>query len=319
MTLHMQEHPQNPDSPVSDSGPVFEKRRHGARTPIPATSGIGLRHPHVQDFLDGSPDTGWLEVHSENYLSKGGPRLAALLDIRERYPVSCHGVGLSLGSAEGLDGDHLDRLADLFDMVQPGLVSEHVSWSVHDGVYMNDLLPLPYTEESLDVLCRNIDRAQTRFGRRILIENPSSYIAFAHSTIPEAVFVAEASKRTGCGILLDVNNIYVSAHNHALDPIAYILDMPKEAVQEIHLAGHSERAFESGGTLLIDDHGSRVPQAVLALYRVALEHLQRPVPTLIEWDSGIPDLAILLDEAAKATAVGNAVFRNAGNSEHPAE
>ena len=137
------------------------------------------RHPHVQSFLDGSPDIGWIEVHSENYLSKGGPRLAALLDIRERYPVSCHGVGLSLGSAEGLDGDHLDRLADLFNMIQPGLVSEHVAWSVHDGVYMNDLLPLPYTEESLDVLCRNIDRAQTRFGRRILIENPSSYIAFA--------------------------------------------------------------------------------------------------------------------------------------------
>jgi hypothetical protein len=265
---------------------------------IPGDAGIGLRHPHVPAFLEGRPPVAWLEVHSENFLADGGPRRRALETIRRDYPVSCHGVGLSLGSAEGLDGGHLARLAELFDRVEPGLVSEHVAWSVDGGAYLNDLLPLPYTEEALEALCRNVMRAQEAFGRRILVENPSTYLEFAASRIPEPEFLAETVRRTGCGLLLDVNNVAVSAANHGFDPAAYLAALPADAVGEIHVAGHAETEIE-GQRLLIDDHGSRVSPAVWQLLDAALA-LTGPVPVLVEWDTRVPPLETLLDEAGRA-------------------
>jgi uncharacterized protein (UPF0276 family) len=266
-----------------------------APAPVPAAAGIGLRHPHLPDFLEGRPPVAWLEVHSENFLAEGGPRRRALERIRADYPVSCHGVGLSLGSAEGLDADHLDRLAALFARVEPGLVSEHVAWSVAEGDYLNDLLPLPYTGEALDVLCRNVERAQEAFGRRILVENPSTYLQFAAAEMSEPEFLAETVRRTGCGLLLDVNNILVSATNHGFDPLAYLAGIPAEAVGEIHVAGHA-RAEIDGQPLLIDDHGSRVSEAVWMLLDAALRRCG-PVPVLVEWDTAIPALDVLLEEA----------------------
>lgn len=269
--------------------------------PIPAAAGIGLRHPHLPGFLSDRPPASWLEVHSENFLAAGGPRRQALERIRADYPVSCHGVGLSLGSAEGLDESHLERLAALFDAVEPGLVSEHVSWSVNQGAYLNDLLPLPYTEEALDVLCRNIDRAQEAFGRQILIENPSTYLTLAASEMSEPEFLAEAQRRSGCGLLLDVNNIHVTTENHGLDAKAYLAALPAEAVGEIHVAGHA--VTERGGQrLLIDDHASRVPPPVWRLLESALARTG-PVPVLVEWDTAIPELEVLLEEAGRAQRI----------------
>ncbi len=261
-------------------------------------AGVGLRHGHVRGFLDARPPSGFLEVHSENYMSAGGPRRRALFDLRRDYAVSLHGVGLSLGSAEGLSSDQLLRLAGLIADYEPFLVSEHLSWSTFGSAYLNDLLPLPYSEESLALVCRNVEIAQGSLGRRILMENPSSYLTFAQSTIPEAEFLAEVVRRSGCGLLLDVNNVYVTAVNHGLDAKAYLARLPAEAVGEIHLAGHCRREIE-GETLLIDDHASRVSAPVWALYREALA-LVGPRPTLVEWDSALPELSVLLGEAATA-------------------
>lgn len=269
-----------------------------ARDPIPAAAGVGLRHPHVAEFIEDRPAVGWLEVHSENYLCDGGPRLRQLELIRRDYALSCHGVGLSLGSHDGLDHDHLAHLRALFDRFEPGLVSEHVSWSVADGIYLNDLLPLPYTEEALATVCRNVDQAQDAFGRAILVENPSSYLRFAASTLPEAEFMAEIARHTGSGILLDVNNVYVSAENHGLDPRAYIDTIPADAVGEIHIAGHS-RCEVGGAAILIDDHSSAPIDPVWDLLAYALARLG-PRPVLVEWDGDIPALPVLLAEATKA-------------------
>lgn len=287
--------------------PTLDQRKGPA--PIPARAGIGLRHPHVQAFLDGPPAVGWAEVHSENYLAGGGLRVAALERIRRDLPISCHGVGLSLGSAEGLDAAHLAALARLFDRIAPGLVSEHVSWSVSGGVYYNDLLPLPLTEEALGIFCRNVDRAQEAFGRRILVENPSTYLDFAASRIPEPEFIAEIVRRTGCGLLLDVNNIHVSAHNRGFDAGAYLAALPLEATGEIHIAGHASRSI-GGETVLIDDHGSRVIAPVWRLLDAALARTG-PVPVLVEWDTDIPPLEILLAEAAQAES---AIHRSASSA-----
>lgn len=276
-----------------------------------ARAGVGLRHPHVQHFLESRPRAAFLEVHSENYMSEGGPRRRALFALAEHYPLSLHGVALSLGSAEGLDAEHLQRLRRLLDDYRPALVSEHLAWSVLDGTYLNDLLPLPYSEEALAVFCRNIDQAQTALGRALLIENPSSYVAFAASTLDEPSFLAELVRRTGCGLLLDVNNVYVSARNQGFDAEAYLRRLPLEAVGELHLAGHSVRRF-GDEELLIDDHGSRVPDPVWALYRQVLA-LAGPKPTLIEWDSNIPEPAVLLAEARKADLLLGAAEGVAGH------
>jgi uncharacterized protein (UPF0276 family) len=274
------------------------RARTDSQGPVPAGAGIGLRHPYVDALLADPRTAGWIEVHSENYLCAGGPRLKSLERLRAELPLSCHGVGLSLGSADGLDDAHLRRLRALFDRFEPGLVSEHVSWSVTDATYLNDLLPLPYTGEALDVLCRNIDRAQEAFGRRILIENPSSYLSFAPSEMSEWTFIAEAVARTGCGLLLDVNNIHVSAHNHGFDAADYLAGIPADAVEEIHVAGHADCA-SGGERVLIDDHGHPVIEPVWALLDDALEVLG-PVPVLLERDMNFPPLDDLLAETRRA-------------------
>ena len=267
---------------------------------MPKGAGIGWRHPHYQALLENRPDIAWIEVHSENYLGGGRP-LAYLEKARADYPLSLHGVGLSLGTDGPPDRTHLARIKALVDRIEPTLVSEHVSWSVTGGVYLNDLLPLPYTEESLQVICAHVQETQDVLGRTILVENPSTYLQFTHSTIQEWEYVAAIVDRTGCGLLLDVNNVYVSAGNHGFDARRYLEAMPAEAVQEIHLAGHTVRDL-GGATLRIDDHGSVVCDAVWELYASAVARLG-PVPTLIEWDSNLPELPVLLAEAEKADRI----------------
>jgi uncharacterized protein (UPF0276 family) len=266
-------------------------------SPVPASAGIGLRAPHYREILDARPAIGWLEVHSENFFGRGGQPLDYLERVRDLYPVSLHGVGLSLGSADGLRDSHLARLKALVDRFEPALVSDHLCWGAIGKQHLNDLLPLPYTEEALRVVCANIVQAQDFLGREILVENVSSYLQFADSHIPEWEFVAEVVRRTGCGLLLDVNNIYVSANNHGFDALRYLDAMPAHAVREIHLAG-----FDSNGLFLIDTHGRRVAGPVWNLYGAALSRVGA-VPTLIEWDTDVPPLAVLLDEAGKAQEI----------------
>ena len=268
--------------------------------PIPARAGIGLRAPHYRDLVERRPDIGWVEVHSENYFGAGGQPLHFLERVRREYPVSLHGVGLSLGSADVLSMDHLRSLKSLIERCEPGLVSEHLSWSASGGRYLNDLLPLPYTEEALAVFCEHVDQAQEFPGRRLLIENPSSYVAWRHSVIPEPEFLRAVAERTGCGVLLDVNNVFVSATNHGFDALAYLAAIPAAAVDEIHLAG-----FDHGEQCLIDTHAKPVAEAVWALYVEAVRHVG-VVPTLIEWDTDLPPLEVLLGEAWKADVLAGA-------------
>jgi uncharacterized protein (UPF0276 family) len=262
-------------------------------------AGIGWRSRHHAEVLARRPRLGFLEVHAENHMG-GGRRRAVLEAARRDYPISIHGVGLSLGSVEPVDGVHLDGFAELVAVVDPILVSEHVAWCRQDGVYLNDLLPLPYTEEALEVLVRNIDHVQGRLKRSILMENPSTYLAFAHSTISEGVFLAEMARRSGCGLLLDVNNLYVNERNHGVPARATMAALDPASVAEIHVAGHHV-ADLGDATLLIDDHGSTVADAVWDLYREATIRFPG-ARTLVEWDSRIPPLDILLAEAAKADA-----------------
>ena len=259
--------------------------------------GIGLRAPHVAEVLATRPAIGWLEVHAENYMGEGTP-LAALERLRADYPLSVHGVGLSLGSAEALNNRHLSRLQRLMTRLEPAFVSEHLSWSIAGGIYLNHLLPLPYTEETLAIVAQHVIHTQEVLQCRLLIENPSSYLRFAHSVIPEPEFLGELVQRTGCGLLCDVNNIYVSCCNLGGDPVAYLEALPARAVGEMHLAGHAVNDAD-GQTILIDDHGAPVSDAVWALYGHALAHFG-PVPTLIEWDTNIPELAVLCAEAHTA-------------------
>lgn len=268
---------------------------------MPTKAGIGLRFQHHQAVLDARPDVAWLEVHTENYMGGGAP-LGYLEAIRRDYPLSLHGIGLSLGSAEGLDPAHLERVRSVVERIEPGLVSEHLSWCVVGGVYLADLLPLPMTEEALQVVCRNIDRVQTHLKHPILVENPSTYLRFRHSTIPEWEFLAAIAERTACGILCDVNNIFVGTCNHGWDASAYLAALPPSAVGEIHLAGHAVRQLDNGRTLCIDNHGSRVAEPVWQLYAEALARFGA-VATLIEWDTDIPALEVLLDEAGRAASV----------------
>ena len=268
---------------------------HGA----PPRAGIGFRAPHGVELVATRPSVGFLEVHAENYMGGGAaPRM--LESLRRDWPLSLHGVGLSLGSAEGLDPRHMVRLAQLVERTEPVLVSEHLSWSMAGGIYLNDLLPLPYTEESLSIVADNISAAQDWLRRPILIENPSAYLRFAHSVIPEAAFLGELAHRTGCGILCDVNNIHVSTHNLGGDARAYLDALPADAVAEIHLAGHAVNDADDV-PILIDDHGSPVADAVWALHNAAVARFPEAA-TLVEWDSNLPDLSVLVAEAAKADA-----------------
>jgi len=264
------------------------------RKAIPPRAGVGLRAPHYRQVLSDLPPLGWFEVHSENYFGDGGQPLYYLERVRAAYPLSLHGVGLCLGSTERPDRAHLQRLGALVRRFEPGLVSEHLSWGRIAGRYLNDLLPLPYTEEALGIVCEHVDEVQGYLQQQLLVENVTSYLQFTHSTIPEPEFIAALVARAGCGILLDVNNIYVNAVNHGTDAPGYIDAIPRGAVKEIHLAGH-----DHVDGMLIDTHGQRVAEPVWALYRRALARFGA-IPTLIEWDTDIPPLAVLLEEADKA-------------------
>ena len=266
---------------------------------VPAGAGIGLRFQHHQEVLVTRPAIPWLEVHTENYLG-GGASARTLELLRRDYPISLHGVGLGLGNAEGIDMAHLGRIRDVVRRIEPGLVSEHLSWTSVGGAYLADLFPLPMTEEALDVVCRHVALTQDFLGRQILIENPSTYLRFEHSTIAEWDFIAAVAARTGCGILCDVNNVFVSASNHGWVASDYLANLPVAAVAEIHLAGHAVRELQQGAVLLIDDHGSRVALDVWALYEEALNRFGK-VPTLVEWDSNVPSLDVLIGEARQAS------------------
>jgi uncharacterized protein len=271
--------------------------RYAERSPIPAHAGIGLRFPHQRLVAEQRPAAAWFEVHTENYFG-GGTRLNCLERIREHYPLSLHGTALSLGSPERIDAAHLQRVAACAGRLEPALISEHLSFSRVDGIYYADLLPLPLTEEALNVVCRNVDEMQDALRRRVLIENPATYLQFRHSTIPEWEFLAAVAARTGCGILCDVNNIYVSASNHGWDALAYLDGLQPDAIGEIHLAGHAE-CIIGGVKVLIDNHGSRVAEPVWELFDAALR-LFGPKPVLIEWDTDIPEFSMLQKEAARA-------------------
>ena len=266
---------------------------------VPARAGVGLKAQHYEAVLDSRPDLGWFEVHAENYMGAGGPPHHYLARIRRDYPISLHGVGLSIGGAAPLDEAHLARFKDLAERYEPGLVSEHLAWSTHDDVYFNDLLPLPYTDETVARVSDHLGRMQDVVGHRVLLENPSTYVTFRESTMSEIDFLKAVVKRSGCGLLLDVNNVMVSATNQGLAPEAYIDAFPLEHVGEIHLGGHSREDDDQGNTLLIDAHDRPVDDAVWRLYVRALAR-GGAKPTLIEWDNDLPDWATLYAEAQSA-------------------
>lgn len=265
-------------------------------------AGIGLRAPHYQEILETKPDVGWLEVHSENFFSTGGATRYFLDQFKELYPISLHGVGLSLGSTDPLSESHLAKLKNLIQHVKPSIVSEHLCWGHAGNRHLNDLLPLPYNEEALSHIISRIQQAQDYLGTRILIENVSSYLQFKDSDISEWEFLTETCQRSGCGILLDINNIYVNSVNHQFDPFEYLAAIPASSIGEIHLAG-----FDSNGECLIDTHGKPVTDEVWSLYEHALK-LYGPKPTLIEWDIDIPPLSVLLEEAEKASQIMDRTF-----------
>ena len=266
---------------------------------LPDRAGVGLKADHFDVVLANSPSVGWFEVHAENYMSEGGPCHHFLERIRGEYPLSIHGVGLSIGSSEPPDKSHLARLRDLLSRYQPAVFSEHLAWSSHGGVFHNDLLPLPYTSETLDQVCSHIDQVQHFLGRPILLENPATYVRFATSTMGETDFIAAVIARTGCGLLLDVNNVYVSAFNHGFPPLDYIAALPLHTVREIHLAGHAMDRDKTGELLLIDAHDRTVTAEVWSLYEETLR-LTGPKPTLIEWDANLPEWEVLFHQACLA-------------------
>lgn len=268
---------------------------------LPPMAGVGFKSQHFQAIRATAPRLGFFEIHAENFMGGGGLPHAQLAALRQDYALSLHGVGLSIGGADPLDRDQLARLKALCDRYEPDSFSEHLAWSSHGGDYLNDLLPLPYTEETLATVCAHIAQVQDVLGRRMLLENPSTYVVFAQSTIPETAFLTEIVRCTGCGLLLDVNNVFVCAINHRTDARSYLADFPFRAVGEVHLGGHTEEKLPSG-PLLIDAHGAPVADPVWALYADVLARTG-PVPTLIEWDNDVPDWAVLLSEADRAQAM----------------
>jgi uncharacterized protein (UPF0276 family) len=277
------------------SGPIR------AKTPLPLRAGVGFKPEHFAAIRATRPNVGFFEAHAENYMGAGGPPHRRLEAIRADYPLSLHGVGLSIGSPRPLDEDHLLRLRALIRRYEPGMFSEHLAWSSHDTGFLNDLMPLPLTEETLATVVNHIDRAQKVLGVRMLLENPSTYVVFAHSAIPETEFLAEVAERTGCGLLIDINNVEVSATNHGFAAEAYVDAFPMAEVEEIHLAGYFESQDDAGLPLLIDAHDCPVRSEVWRLYeRVVLR--TGPKPTLIEWDNNLPDWPTLFSEAQRADA-----------------
>ncbi|WP_170372195.1 MNIO family bufferin maturase [Ruegeria arenilitoris] len=266
---------------------------------LPAAPGVGYKPQHYAQILDQPGPVGWLEIHAENYMGDGGRPLAQLRHLSERFPISVHGVGLSIGGEGPLDAEHLVRLKHLVGWLNPASFSEHLAWSTHDSQFLNDLLPLPYTDATLARICDHIDQVQETVGRQMLLENPSSYLAFSESTWSEPDFLREVARRTGCGLLLDVNNVFVSATNLNYSPQAYIDAYPLDKVGEIHLGGHDEDQDDHGQPLLIDSHGRAVVDPVWALLDYVLDQ-SGPKPVLIEWDNDVPDWPTLRAEAERA-------------------
>lgn len=272
--------------------------------PIAGLAGASFKHQHLPAILAEGKQGGFFEVHAENYMGAGGPPHEALARIRRDFPVSLHGVCMSIGGPEPLDEIHLGRFKSLVDRYEPALVSEHLAWSTHDTTYFNDLLPLPYTQATLARVADHIGEVQDMIGRPILLENPSTYVVFPESTMSETDFIRELVERTGCGLLLDVNNVFVCAANHGFSALDYLADFPLEHVGEMHLAGHAEQADDEGDLLLIDSHDGPVADAVWKLFEIVVRQCG-PIPTLIEWDSAIPDWPVLQAEAAAAQAILN--------------
>jgi hypothetical protein len=273
-----------------------------APSPLAGRTGIGLRPEHWRSFTESRPRVGFIEAHSENYFGRGGKPLHFLLLAREQHELSLHGVGLSIGSVDPLCDRQLARLDALVRQVEPVLVSDHLCWTSVGGVHANDLLPLPYTEEALAHVVERVGRVQDHLRRPILLENLSAYLDYVESTVPEWEFMAEVARQSGCGLLLDINNVHVSAHNLGFDPLDYIEALPRAAVQEMHLAGFTHKRLDDGAEILIDTHSAPVADAVWALYDAAIARFG-PVPTLIEWDAELPTLDVLVDEADRALAV----------------
>jgi hypothetical protein len=270
--------------------------------PVAGRAGASFKPEHFDDIAAETAFHGFFEVHAENYMGEGGPPHAALTAMRQRFPVSLHGVTMSIGGPEPLDRTHLSRFAALVERYEPALVSEHLAWSTHDDVFLSDLLPLPYTRRTLDHVCAHVDQVQEAIGRPILMENPATYVFFPESTLSETDFIREMARRTGCGLLLDVNNVFVSATNHGFGAMDYLMDFPLERVGEIHLAGHDVQADDEGRPLLIDTHDRAVADPVWTLYDTVIRQCG-PIPTLIEWDAAVPDWPVLRDEAASAQRI----------------
>ncbi|MEM6386951.1 MAG: DUF692 domain-containing protein [Pseudomonadota bacterium] len=273
---------------------------------LPNAPGVGYKAQHFTDLLERSGCVNWLEIHAENYMGQGGRPIAQLKHLTERFALSVHGVGLSIGGEKPLDQDHLARLKHLVEWAKPASFSEHLAWSTHDAGFLNDLLPLPYTKETLTRVADHIDEVQEVVGRQMLLENPSSYLAFDESTYEETDFLREIARRTGCGLLLDVNNVFVSATNLGMDPVSYIDAFPLELVGEIHLAGHDEDHDDHGKPLLIDSHGREVAEPVWSLYEMVIAK-GGAKPSLIEWDTDVPEWPVLEAEAARAARILEAV------------
>jgi uncharacterized protein (UPF0276 family) len=275
---------------------------------LPPSVGVGYKPQHFAAIMADATPVKWLEIHAENYMGEGGRPIAQLRALAERFAISVHGVGLSIGGEEPPDRAHLARLRHLIDWLKPASFSEHLAWSSHGGAFFNDLLPLPYTDETLTRVAAHIDVVQQALGQRMLLENPATYLAFAETTLAETDFLAELVRRTGCGLLLDLNNVFVACTNQQTDPYAYIADFPLEAVGELHLGGHDEQQDDHGAPLLIDNHAAEVVDPVWQLYAHVIGHTG-PLATLIEWDNDVPDWPVLAGEAARAARLLQAVAR----------
>lgn len=278
---------------------MFDQSRHGK---LPSRPGVGYKPQHFSNIIEAPGPVEWLEIHAENYMGDGGRPTAQLRHLAERFPISVHGVGLSIGGEDPLDRAHLARLKHLVDWLQPASFSEHLAWSTHEGAFLNDLLPLPYIQETLFRVADHVDEVQEVLGRPMLLENPSTYLAFAETEMDEIEFLTGIARRTGCGLLLDVNNVFVSCTNRQADPVAYIDRFPMDLVGEIHLGGHDAQADDAGLPLLIDSHGCEVVDPVWALYAHTVAR-GGAKPTLIEWDNDVPDWPVLAEEAARAAKV----------------
>lgn len=295
----LRSHSDSASAASSDAESKFATRLNDL---TPASAGVSFKHDHVDAILENSGNVSFLEVHAENYMGDGGHPHRTLERVRQDFPISLHGVCMSIGGPKPISEDHLSRFKALVDRYQPAMISEHLAWSTHDDIFMNDLLPLPYTKETLDHVCDHVSHMQDAIGRQMFLENPATYVLFENSTISETDFMREIVKRTGCGLLLDINNVFVSATNHKFSALEYLDEFPIEHVGEIHLAGHTEQEDDEGALLLIDSHDRPVSDPVWQLYEDVIEQAG-PIPTLVEWDSDLPEWPVLRSEAGNADKI----------------